>query len=172
MMPSLNSNSAWFVAQTQPQSEMKAGANLIRQGFEIYLPCYRKTVRHARRITVVKAPLFPNYIFVKIDIEKQHWRAINSTIGVSRLVGHDGSPAALSTGVVESLKKREGADGLFVCPSARFRAGDAVKVLRGVLDSCQGIFEARTDKERVTILLDMLGRKVRVVTDTAMIALA
>ncbi|MGL4264114.1 MAG: transcription termination/antitermination protein NusG [Afipia sp.] len=168
-----SSNSSWFVAQTQPQSEIRAGANLIRQGFEIYLPRYLKTVRHARRVTMVKAPLFPSYIFVKIDAG-QRWRAINSTQGVSRLVGHEGVPAALDANVIESLKEREGSDGLFenVCSRARFKAGDAVKVLQGVLDSCQGIFEAETDKERVTILLDMLGRKVRVVTRPALIELA
>lgn len=169
-----SSNSSWFVAQTQPQSEVRAGENLIRQGFEIYLPRYLKTVRHARRVTMVKAPLFPSYIFVKVDTERQRWRAVNSTAGVSRLVGHEGIPAALDAGVIESLKQREMSDGLFenVCSRARFKAGDAVRVLQGVLDSCQGIFEAETDKERVTILLDILGRKVRVVTNTALIELA
>ncbi len=119
-----SSNSHWFVAQTQPQSETRAGANLIRQGFEIYLPRYLKMVRHARRVTMVKAPLFPSYIFVKMDTGKQRWRAINSTVGISRLVGHEGIPAALDAGVIESLKEREGADGLFenVCSRARFKA--------------------------------------------------
>lgn len=165
------SGAVWFVAQTQPMAEVKASSNLIQQGFEVYLPRYLKTVRHARRITKIKAPLFPSYIFVKIDTARQRWRAVNSTVGVSRLVGHESGPAILDENVIAGLKQREGTDGLFenVAAHARFKAGDAVKVLQGVLDSCQGIFEAETDSKRVTILLEILGRKVRVVTDSALI---
>ena len=128
---------AWFVAQTQPMAEGKASANLVQQGFEVYLPRYLKTVRHARRITKVKAPLFPSYIFVKIDTARQRWRAVNSTVGVSRLVGHESGPAVLDDNVIAGLKQREGDDGLFenIAARTRFKAGDAVKVLQGVLDS-------------------------------------
>ncbi len=165
------SNSAWYVAQTQFQSEAKAGANLAQQGFEVYVPRYLRTVRHARRVNVVRAPLFPNYIFVSIDLETQRWRAINSTIGVKRLVGHEGTPARIPTDVVERLKEHEQADGFLsiVSPTVRFKAGDAVRILRGAFDSCYGIFQAKTDHERVEILLDILGRKVRVVTNAQLI---
>lgn len=165
------SNSAWYVAQTQVQSEAKAGANLAQQGFEVYVPRYLKTIRHARRLNVVKAPLFPSYIFVRIDMETQRWRAINSTVGVKRLVGHEGKPAQIATDVVEGLKEHEQADGFLsvVSPTLRFKAGDAVRILRGAFNSCRGIFQARTDNERVEILLEMLGRKVRVVTDVQLI---
>lgn len=167
----ISSNSAWYVAQTQIQSEAKASANLVQQGFEVYVPRYLRTVRHARRVNVVKAPLFPSYIFVRIDMETQRWRAINSTVGVKRLVGHEGTPARIATDVVEGLKQHEQADGFMsmMSPAVRFKAGDAVRILRGAFDSCRGIFQARTDNERVEILLEMLGRKVRVVTDAQLI---
>lgn len=166
-----SSGSAWYVAQTQLQSEAKASANLAQQGFEVYLPRYLRTVRHARRVNVVRAPLFPNYLFVRLDLETQRWRAINSTVGVKRLVGHDGTPARISSSVVDDLKEHETADGFssMVSPVVRFKAGDAVRILRGAFDSCRGIFQGRTDHERVEILLDMLGRKVRVVTDAQLI---
>jgi len=61
----------WYVAQTQPQAEFRAVANLERQGFETYLPRYLKRRRHARRIETIKAPLFPRYVFVRVDIASQ-----------------------------------------------------------------------------------------------------
>jgi len=169
-----SSNAAWYVAQTQVQGEAKACANLNKQEFEVYLPLYLKTVRHARRVNVVRAPLFPNYIFVRIDLERQRWRAINSTIGIRRLVGHEGAPARIATDVVEQLKAHEKADGFLsvVSPAARLKAGDQVRIVSGAFDSCCGIFLAKTDNERVEILLDMLGRKVRVVTDAQLIGQA
>lgn len=168
---SVSSNSAWYVAQTQLQAETKASANLAQQGFEVYVPRYLRTVRHARRVNVIRVPLFPNYLFVKIDIEAQRWRAINSTVGVKRLVGNDGTPARIPNSIVEDLKENESADGFssIVSPAARIKAGDAVRMLRGAFDSCRGIFQGRTDHERVEILLEMLGRKVRVVTDAQLI---
>lgn len=160
----LSSTVSWFVAQTQPNLEAKAAENLARQGFEVYLPRYRKTVRHARRVSIVNAPLFPNYVFIRFDFETTQWRSINSTRGVSRLVGCETAPASLPADVVEGLKKREGVDGFFdvVRPHAEFKAGDVVRVCDGAFNSCRGIFEARTDKDRVAVLLDMLGRKSRV----------
>lgn len=166
------SNSMWYVAQTQIQSEAKAGANLVQQGFDVYVPCYLRTVRHARRVNVVKAPLFPSYIFVRIDMETQRWRAINSTIGVKRLVGSEGIPARIGADIIQGLKEHEQADGFLsiVSPAIRFKTGDAVRILRGAFDSCRGIFQGRTENERVEILLEMLGRKVRVVADAQLIA--
>jgi transcriptional antiterminator RfaH len=76
----------WYVAQTHPHAEVKAGLHLTRQGFDIYLPRYLKKGRHARRVETVAAPLYPGYVFVAIDCGVQRWRSIQSTIGVSRLV--------------------------------------------------------------------------------------
>jgi transcriptional antiterminator RfaH len=170
----MSESSSWYVAQTHPQAEGKAATNLIRQGFETYLPRYLKTVRHARRLNVVKAPLFPRYIFVRLDISQPRWRVINSTIGVTRLIGYNNMPTPLTGDIVEGLKGREDANGFceIINPSACFKVGDTVRVLRGAFDSCLGIFEARTDNDRVAILLEMLGRKVRIVTDAEMIELA
>lgn len=166
------SNSNWYVAQTQVQAEAKASVNLARQGFEVYSPRYLRTVRHARRVNVVRAPLFPNYIFVRIDMETQRWRAVNSTIGVKRLVGSEGVPARVATDIIQGLKEHEQADSFLsiVSPAIRFKTGDAVRILRGAFDSCRGIFQGRTENERVEILLEMLGRKVRVVADVQHIA--
>jgi transcriptional antiterminator RfaH len=157
----------WYVAQTHPNSEGKAAIQLERQGFETYLPRYIKTARHARRTRLLQAPLFPRYIFVRLDPQTQRWRAVNSTTGITRLVGHGDWPSPVVAGIIEGLKQREGANGFFdlKAPALSFKAGDAVRVVRGVFEACQGFFEARTDQDRVAILLDLLGRKARVVLD-------
>jgi len=54
----------------------------------------------------------------------------------------------------------------------RFALGDKIRVVDGVFDACLGLFDGRTDHERVAILLDLLGRKVRVVLDGDAIAAA
>jgi transcriptional antiterminator RfaH len=163
----------WYVVQTQPNAETKAVAHLQRQGFETYLPRFLKRRRHARRIEIVKAPLFPRYLFLRIDLHSQRWRCIQSTVGVSRLVCSGEEPGAVSDNVVAGLRAREGADGLVrLEPQRRFAKGETVRVIDGALASCLGLYEGMADGDRVKVLLDLLGRKVRVVIDDLSIAAA
>jgi transcriptional antiterminator RfaH len=163
----------WFVAHTQPHAESKAMAHLNRQGFEIYFPRYLKRRRHARRIETVVAPLFPRYLFVAVDVTAQRWRSIYSTVGVARLVCNGDEPAAVPVGVVEALKGREDTGGFIKLDSRpAFRPGDKIRVLDGAFTSCLGLFESLAERERIAILLDLLGRKVRVVLDADLVAAA
>jgi transcriptional antiterminator RfaH len=163
----------WFVAHTQPHAEAKATSHLSRQGFEIYFPRYLKRRRHARRIEIVAAPLFPRYLFVAVDTTAQRWRSIYSTVGVARLVCNGNDPTAVPDGIVAALKDREDADG-FIKLDYRppFRAGDRIRVLDGAFSSCLGLFEGMAERERIAILLDLLGRKVRVVLDADLVVAA
>ena len=163
----------WFVTHTHPHAEAKATAHLNRQGFDIYFPRYLKRRRHARRIETVAAPLFPRYLFVAIDLGVQRWRSIYSTVGVSRLVCNGDDPTPVPDGIVDALKKREDVNGFIKLDSRLpFRAGDKIRVLDGAFSSCLGLFEGMAERERIAILLDLLGRKVRVVLDADLVAAA
>jgi transcriptional antiterminator RfaH len=156
----------WYVVFTHAHAEAKAAQHLVRQGFDIYLPRYLKRRRHARRIETVSAPLFPRYLFVSVDTFTQRWRAIHSTFGVARLVCNGDEPAEVSDGVINDLKHREDERGfIHLDRRPRFAAGDKIRVLDGVFSACLGLFEGMSDRERVSILLELLGRKVRVVLD-------
>ncbi len=153
----------WYVVLTQPRAELEAAMHLQRQGFEAYLPRYRKRRRHARRTEIVAAPLFPRYLFVGADLTAQRWRAIHSTVGVARLVCYGEAPARVADTIIDSLKTMQD-EGGHVCLRERpqFRPGEGIRVVEGAFSSCLGLFEGMTDSERVAILLDLLGRKVRV----------
>jgi transcriptional antiterminator RfaH len=166
-------NPRWFVAHTQPHAETKATSHLNRQGFLTYFPRYLKRRRHARRIETVAAPLFPRYVFVAVDMSVQRWRSIYSTVGVTRLVCNGDEPAAVPNGVIEALQHREDVNGLIKLDRrAPFRPGDKIRVLDGAFSSCLGLFEGMAERERIAILLDLLGRKVRVVLDADLVAAA
>jgi transcriptional antiterminator RfaH len=169
----IESNGRWYVAQTHPHAENKAAGHLMRQGFAVYLPRHLKRRRHARRVESVPAPLFPRYLFIAVDMATQRWRSIHSTIGVTRMVCNGDLPAAVDDSIIEGLRRREDAQG-FVRVERRvtFAAGDRIRVQEGVFASCLGLFEGVTDAERVSILLDLLGRKVRVVLDMDFVAAA
>lgn len=163
----------WYVVQTQPNAELKAVAHLSRQGFDTYLPRYLKRRRHARRVEVVARPLFPRYLFVSIDVTVQRWRSIYSTIGVSSLLGTDDAPLPVAGQVVSTLRQRED-DAGFVKLEHRpdFRVGQKIRVLEGVFADCLGLYDGMPDRDRIAVLLDLLGRKVRVLVDVETVAAA
>ena len=166
-------NALWCVVQTQANGEAKAAEHLRRQGYEIYLPRYLKRRRHARKVDFVAKPLFPRYMFVAIDIATQRWRSIQSTSGVARLVTNGDEPAAVPEGVVRALRAREDAKGLVKLDAVpAFTPGDKVRVLGGAFIDNAGLFDGMADHDRVSILLEMLGRKVRVVLDADLVAAA
>jgi transcriptional antiterminator RfaH len=163
----------WHVVQTQPHAEQKAASHLARQGYAIYLPRYLKRRRHARRIETVFAPLFPRYLFVGIDRLTQRWRSIRSTVGVAHLVCNGDDPAWVPDKVISELRGREDERGFVRLDTRpRFAQGDKIRVVDGVFEACLGLFDGMADRERVAILLDLLGRKVRVVLDGDAVAAA
>jgi transcriptional antiterminator RfaH len=157
------SDAGWYVVHTHVHAETKAASHLTRQGYAIYLPRYLKRRRHARRVEIIAAPLFPRYLFVAIEQVTKRWRSIQSTIGVTHLVRNGDEPAEVSACIVDGLRDREDERGfirLDVRP--RFAPGDKVRIAYGAFSACFGLFEGLTDNDRVAILLDLLGRKVRV----------
>ncbi|MEE8275766.1 MAG: transcriptional activator RfaH [Alphaproteobacteria bacterium] len=152
----------WYVAHTQPHGEPRALANLLRQGFEAYLPRFRKWRRHARRTERVPAPLFPRYLFVAFDEATARWRAIHSTFGVHHLICTGDAPAPVPPGVVDDIRAREEDGFVSLGRLAAYKPGDPVRIAAGSLCDRIGLFERMDERERVVLLLEMLGRQVRV----------
>jgi transcriptional antiterminator RfaH len=163
----------WYVVQTQPNAESKAVLHLERQGFATYLPRYLKRRRHARRTETVAAPLFPRYLFVAINVTRQRWRSIYSTIGISRLICAGDTPTSVADDIIATLKRREDAGGFVKLEQyCQFRIGDKIRITEGVFADCLGLYEGMPDRDRIAILLDLLGRKVRVLIDAEGVAAA
>jgi transcriptional antiterminator RfaH len=162
----------WFAVQTHPHAELRAAAHLLRQGFGVYLPRYLRRRRHARRTETVPAPLFPRYLFVAVDLATQRWRAIQSTHGVAQLVCAGGVPAPVPDAVIAELRARERDGFVHLPPRPHFAPGTAVRILDGAFASCIGLYDGMKDGDRVAILLDLLGRKVRVLIESELVAAA
>ena len=151
----------WYVVHSQPGREFKAQKQLARQGFRTFLPRFAKTVRHARKTKVVSAALFPRYLFIELDIERDRWRSVNGTIGVANLVMGGELPTAVPRGIVEALLAACRPDG-FIDLSERFAIGDRVRLLSGPFADLVGELARFDGAGRVTVLLKLLGGEVPV----------
>ena len=158
----------WYVVRTRPHAEAKAAFHLERQGFVTYLPRYLKRRRHARRVETVAAPLFPRYLFVAADLATQCWHAIHST-SASRNWYARRAPVPVADAILQHFGATTTPPALSGWMAPRFDGGDG-EGADGVLSACLGLFEGMPDGERVAILIDLLGRKVRVVMDAEFVS--
>lgn len=152
----------WYAAYTQPRMELWARTNLWERGFEVYLPRYQRERRHARKVDLAAYPLFPRYLFVQADAATQSLRAISSARGVVDLVRMGAQPATVGNEIVAAIRQREEANGFVKLTGPDFRPGDAVQVTAGPMADLVGLFASRSDDDRVVILLNLLGRQVKV----------
>lgn len=160
----------WYVAQTQPHREKRADMQLKQQGFVSFLPLHQKTIRHARQFRTVHAPFFPRYLFVNLDLERDRWRSVNGTFGVSCMIMEGERPKPVPQGVVEGMMATASADGL-ISVMPRLSLGDTVRIVRGPFSGLVGKLAALDESQRVKVLLDILGKDTLVAIDAARVGL-
>ena len=155
----------WYAVHTQANAEAKARFNLANQGFDVYLPEHLKQRRHARRTEWIRKALFSRYLFVRMNLNNVHWRAIHSTIGVSNLVCQGDVPVPVPDYFVDEVRACENESGVVMLDKfLPLAEGDTVKIVSGPLANLTGIFEAEASKDRSVVLLEILGRHLRIVT--------
>jgi transcription elongation factor/antiterminator RfaH len=162
----LRDGERWFVAQTLSHREQLACFHLGAQGFRTFLPRFHKTVRHARSLSQVIVPLFPGYVFVVLNPERDRWRSINGTFGVARLVSANQRPIPVPTRVVEELLACIDKLGL-VRLDRGLESGQAVLVVAGPFVQLSGVLQRLDAKGRVQVLLNIMGRQAAVMMDQA-----
>jgi transcription elongation factor/antiterminator RfaH len=151
----------WFAVHSQPKREWRAEAQLVNQGFRVFLPKQLKTVRHARKFRTVLAPFFPRYLFVALDVARDHWRSVNGTFGVSFLVMAGESPQPVPIGVVEAIIAATDGNGRQVFDS-HLEMGSSVRLLAGPFADQLGRLSRLDDSGRVHVLLEIMGASIPV----------
>ncbi len=150
----------WFLAQLKPNCAAVAVRNLGRQGFRTFLPMEEVTSIRNNRFISVTRPLFPGYVFVEFGATQGHWRSINSTEGVTRLVSFGGKPAAIPYELISQLKLRCDEKNRLI-PERQPVPGEKVTVIRGPFAQFVAQVESITADQRVWVLIDLLGKQTR-----------
>lgn len=155
-----STSKSWYLVYTKPRQEEVARVQLERQNYTVYLPRARQARRRQGRRVMTIEPLFPRYLFIHLDSQIDNWAPIRSTLGVACLVRFGQLPALIPSSLVRFLKDREGVAGLHEWAEPDYHEGDRVQVVEGAFQGYTGILMARTSRERVVVLLELLGRPV------------
>ena len=156
---------AWYLIYSKPQQERLARENLERQGYQTYLPLIRNRKRRQGRYVAIVEPMFPRYLFVHLSDEHDNWGPIRSTFGVANLVRFGARAARVPGDLILMLREREDDAGVQNLPQPEFKEGDRVRIVEGVMAGYEAIFQARSGRERVLVLLQIADTIARVQVD-------
>jgi transcription antitermination factor NusG len=126
---------------------------------ECYFP--RLCVPGSRESRNRVVPLFPNYLFVRINIAMEY-HLIVWTPGVKRIVSFSDEPIPIDDSVVRFLQLQASDNGIIRARS-KLKRGEEVEISGGPFDGLIGIIQSPPDNRgRVKILLKLLSRQVSV----------
>ncbi len=162
MMSSQDSRSErrWYVVYSKPHKENSARFHISAKGLEVFYPRL-SLPRNTKRLNPI-IPLFPNYLFVRLNAESEEYSYVSWSPGVSRIVGFNGHPTPLDDEVVRFLQSRSDSYGIIQARSS-LKRGQEVRVTDGPFSGLSGIIsEPPNAKGRVKVLLTLLNRNADV----------
>lgn len=157
-MNAIELTSDWYVAYTKPKSENLAKVNLAQQGFEVYLPLFKKFKKTELGAVAQFEPMFPRYLFFKCSEQQQSLSTVRSTKGVNNLVRFGFEPARLQDKLVALIREMESSrNDITIVQASSFRAGQSVRLKHTALGNVEGLIH-NVGAQRIAVLLEILGR--------------
>jgi transcriptional antiterminator RfaH len=150
----------WYVVYSKPHKESSAKFHISAKGLEVFFP-QLSLPRNTKRLNPV-IPLFPNYLFVRLNIESEEYGYVAWSPGVNRIVGFNGFPTPIDDEVLSFLQSRSDSEGIIPAES-NLRRGQEVRITEGPFGGLSGIIrEPPNAKGRVKVLLTLLNREADV----------
>ncbi len=147
----------WYVVYSKPHMEERAQFHFRLKQVEYFFP--RLLLPGTRTKPARLIALFPNYMFVRIALNKDYHRVIWSP-GIKYLVGFGGEFVPLKDDVVEFFMNRADSDGI-IPARLNIEIGQVVRLCDGPLAGLLGIIQHPPDaRGRVKLLLNLLERQV------------
>ena len=123
----------WYLIKTKSSQEHVAIKNLENQDYSTYCPTV--TIKNKHIV------LFPGYLFIHLDKERENWSPICSTKGVVNFVRFGLNYAQVSDAVIKFLKANELINKEKFNNLDRLKSGDKVQISDGVFKNCVAIFK-------------------------------
>ena len=150
----------WYVLRTMPRSEALAARELSFDDSDVFSP-FVKTPPVGNKPT--KVPLFPGYIFIRLDTESQGWPSLRFGQHSLGLLNFDGEVPWLPDEVIAELKLRCDQINEEGGTWRRYEPGDWVQVVSSTIQGlAQVVEDGKTAQTPVRVLLQLFERLVPV----------
>ena len=154
----------WFALHVRSRREAFVANHLEGQGFECFLPLYQSKRRWSDRVKEVEQPLFPGYLFCRLDLNNRG--PVLMTPSVQQIVGVGRTPIPVEEREMESIRLAL-SSGLPSQPWPYMHVGERVRVNYGSLVNLEGILVNFKGSNRVVLSVTLLQRSVAMEVDLA-----
>jgi transcription antitermination factor NusG len=159
-----NMNYPWFALQVRSRYENVAAAHLSGKGYECFLPKYTTRRRWSDRFQEVACPLFPGYLFCRLNPLDRH--PIHITPGVILIVGQGKTPEPIDETEIAAIQSAV-KSGLPSQPYPFLQIGQRVKIDNGPLWGLEGVLLDFKGHHRLVLSVTLLRRSVAVQIEDA-----
>jgi transcription antitermination factor NusG len=145
----------WYAVYTVPNNERSVARHLEFRRLETFLPTYESTRLWKNRQKVkVTAPLFPTYLFVRIE-RNERGRVLDSP-GVLRILGNSKGPLPVSSADIEFLQSD-------LCrrtvePYRELVIGQKVRIRSGAMQGVEGVLVRKKNGMKFVVTLALINQ--------------
>jgi len=159
---SLPAKLPWYALHVRSRFEKAVAAALQGRGVEEFLPVYKARRRWTDRIQTVTFPLFPGYVFCRLEIGRR--LPVLTIPGVISVVGTGKVPAPLPDHEIEAIQAVASA-GVPAVPWPYLKEGQKVRIVRDALKDVEGILIKVKNDFRLILSVTILQRAVAIEVD-------
>lgn len=152
----------WFALRVKSHCEWTVAAVIRQKGFEEFLPFYQCRHRWSDRVKSLELPLFPGYVFCRLDPTVR--LTVLTIPGAIHFVGIGKIPASIEDAEIAALQNAVHS-GLATEPWVYGDVGQLVRLHDGPLAGLEGLLVEVRDQYRVVVSVTLLKRSVAVEID-------
>jgi transcriptional antiterminator NusG len=160
------SSGPWYALWTHSHCEQLVHDQLHQKGLPAFLPRVDVWSRRRGVRRLIKAPMFPSYLFLQHPMDKDTYVAVSRAKGMVRVLGERWDRLAeIPHGEIAAIQKVDAAN----CPVLPFpylKEGQRVRISRGPLTGIEGLLvESRPSKGLLVLSVHLLQRSVAMSVD-------
>ncbi len=157
-----NIASNWYAIYVKSRHESVAYEELQKKGVESYLPVVKRMRRWKDRRKMVEFPLFPGYLFVRVNPTPSGFVPVLRARGVVCLVsGETGTPLPVPEREMDSLRIMiDNGGDIDIYPG--IKEGARIEVKSGPFKGANGTVVKKEDGYMLMVNIDILGRSIGV----------
>jgi transcription antitermination factor NusG len=152
----------WYAVHVHHQFEQIATAALRSRGYEEYVPLVRTRRRWSDRVREIQVPLFPGYVFCRLD--PVHRVPVLECPGVVDVLAFGGRPAPIPDSEIAAVRIMVDS-ALPIFPHPFLKTGQTIRIVRGPLTGVEGIVVEVKKAFRLVASVSLLQRSVSVEID-------
>ncbi len=149
----------WFALRVRPNYEKPVAAALRGKGFQEFLPLVRTRRQWSDRVKMMDLPLFPGYLFCRLDLEDR--MPLLTTPGFLYLVGVGKNPEPVDESEIAAIQSVV-RSGLPVTPWPSLMVGQRVQLKHGPLRGLEGVLTKIANQHRMFVSVTLLKRSISV----------